>query len=95
MTTTDEIRSVVIEELTDLAPEFEGRIKDTNRIVADLKLTGDDAGLFAMLAARRLAIKVPLRAWRQVYTVADAVELLRAHAPPEPTTKDGREGRGS
>jgi acyl carrier protein len=76
----DEIRRVVIEELTDLAPAFEGKIKDSDRIIADLKLTGDDASIFAMLAAKRLGIKVPLRAWRQVYTVGDAIETLRTHA---------------
>ena len=87
----DRIRQTVIGELEDLAPNYSGRIKDTDRLLDDLGLTGDDASIFAMQAATRLGIKVPLRAWNQVYTVGDAIDILMTHL----TSSASRDSRQS
>ena len=77
----NEIRRVVIRELEDFAPDYVGRIEEHHRLLTDLKLTGDDASIFALQSARRLRITVPIREWRTVTTVGDAIALLAAHAP--------------
>lgn len=79
MSRKDEIRRVVIDELEQLAPEFSGKIRDSDRPIPDLKLTGDDASAFAIETAKRLGIKVPRKAWSTVYTVADAIALLQRY----------------
>lgn len=55
-------------------------INDTDRIVTDLNLTGDDATIFAMQCAKRLGVTVPPMEWRHVSTVGEAVALLTAYA---------------
>lgn len=83
------VRAAVIAELEGLAPRYAGRISDDDRLLADLKLTGDDATAFVLLAAKRLKIKVPPRAWDHVYTVGDAIGVLMSHLPPQDTKSSG------
>jgi len=82
----DSVREAVIAELEGLAPRYAGKISDGDRLLADLKLTGDDATAFVLLAAKRLKIKVPPRAWDHVYTVGDAIGVLVANLPTTDNT---------
>jgi acyl carrier protein len=82
----ERVRTVVIEELEDIAPRFAGRIGDGSSLLADLRLTGDDATALALLTSRRLSVKPPVRAWDNVVTVGDVIELLYDHITRDPVS---------
>ena len=70
-------RSVVLSQLEDLLVDTDIRlIKDEDRIIKDLHLTGDDASILAVLSARALGVKPDVRRWRKVETVGEAVRML-------------------
>ena len=76
----ERVRRAVIEQLEDLAPQYTGKIVESDRLLKDLKLTSDDATIFAMQSGKRLGITVPPKAWMTVVTVGDAIELLASYA---------------
>jgi len=82
---TDRINVVVREVLEDITGASAETIRPRDRLVDDLKATGDDLSfVFVPAVERQLGVHVPQDAWRRVFTVQDAVEVLRVALAERP-----------
>jgi acyl carrier protein len=77
MATKEQITEMVLHVMErELAIPRE-KISLTDRFVADLQIDSDDLSLlFVPALQREIAVEIPIEAWREVYSVQDAVDLL-------------------
>lgn len=75
----DRIDGIVREALADITGASAETIHSEDRLVDDLKATGDDLSfVFVPAVERQLGVPIEHEAWRRVFTVQDAVHVLRA-----------------
>lgn len=78
----DPLSARVIELVRELVKTPLEGIRMESRLIADLKLDGDD---FAMTLVpelkREFSLKVARKEWEEVSTVADLIKVVRDHLP--------------
>ncbi len=80
METPKNIHQIVFETLEDILLMPKSKINLTDRLMRDLHMHTDDATFdFAMGLQKKLNIKVPVEAWKNVYTVQDAINVLEQY----------------
>lgn len=73
-------KSVVYELLAEMTSKPVSYIRDDQRLVKDLRVDGDDYGMwFVKEVEKRLNIKPSIEEWSQVRTVADILSIVRQH----------------
>jgi hypothetical protein len=73
-----EIEAAVFASLRTLTPPG-AQIARHHKLVADLKLLGDDTWAHAVDVERSLKIRIPRKEWEQVSTVQDVIGVLAKH----------------
>jgi len=76
----EDLEKIVFQVLEDILLIPREKISLNDRLIRDLRMESDDATFdFALGLEKKLGIKVPPKEWSNVYTVADAIDLLKKY----------------
>ena len=74
------IKRAVFEMIENILVKPRSKFRVTDKLVSDLKINSDDLSfIFAPEREKKLGIEVPAEEWSEVYTVQDAINLLKKY----------------
>jgi acyl carrier protein len=79
MSNATNVESQVFEMLQKYSPKKDGFTFDS-KIIADLRLTSDDATQLALDLESQLKVRIPRQKWRDVHTVKDLIDLVSQYS---------------
>lgn len=75
-----EVEEAVLETIADILLCDKAELWLSARLVDDLNIDSDDLSLmFVPDLEKRLKVKIPIKEWNNVYTIQDAIDLLRKY----------------
>jgi acyl carrier protein len=83
--TTDDIRNVIVEALTRIAPEIDpASIQPSVNLRDQLDIDSMDFLNFVLALHKRLGIEIPEADYPRLYTLDDAIAYLASKTGPNP-----------
>lgn len=76
-------KSLVYDLLARIGSKPKSTIRDDHRLVQDLRINGDDYGMWLVKELeKRLGIKPSIDEWSRAETVSDILKIVSQHAKP-------------
>ena len=76
----DELRSIILQELSDIAPDIDtAMVKDNDNLQDEYDLDSMDAVNLVSAIHQRLGVNIPDRDYARMRTVADLLDFLEEH----------------